>query len=169
MVSGRVRTSRATTRRVSSNEISFIRFSVLTRAVLRAGIQYALVGPKRLFASSVFKPVTYGFVCVKPPLRVMSIHSTDFDHVQGWCRCSVGDLAAAPALPASSVRSLVRVSVLKLGSNINESFCVRNCTIFFASAATFYGNLSTGPFTTFLLGTFTNFYLFRYRHAFWNK
>ncbi|KAL2801979.1 OPT oligopeptide transporter protein-domain-containing protein [Aspergillus granulosus] len=48
-------------------------------------------------------------------------------------------------------------------------FDLWNTTIFFASAATFYGNLSTGPFTTFLVGTFTNFYLYRYRHVFWNK
>ena len=45
----------------------------------------------------------------------------------------------------------------------------RNTTIFFSGAAHFYGNLSTIPFTQFLLGTFTNFYLFRYKHAFWNK
>ena len=45
----------------------------------------------------------------------------------------------------------------------------RNTTVFFSGAAHFYGNLSTGPFTQFLLGTFNDFYLFRYKHAFWNK
>lgn len=30
-----------------------------------AGVQYALVGPKRLFASPVFAPVTYGFMYVE--------------------------------------------------------------------------------------------------------
>ncbi|KAL4991954.1 OPT oligopeptide transporter protein-domain-containing protein [Aspergillus falconensis] len=48
-------------------------------------------------------------------------------------------------------------------------FDLWNTTIFFASAVVFYGNLSTGPFTTFLAGPFTNFYLFRYRRVFWNK
>jgi hypothetical protein len=43
----------------------------------------------------------------------------------------------------------------------------RNTTIFFSGAAHFYGNLSTGPFTQFLIGTFSNFYLYRYRHVFW--
>lgn len=27
-----------------------------------AGVQYSLVGPKRLFRSSVYRPLTYGFV-----------------------------------------------------------------------------------------------------------
>jgi hypothetical protein len=44
-----------------------------------------------------------------------------------------------------------------------------NTTIFFSSAAKFHGNISTGPFTMILLGTFSNFFLYRYRHAFWNK
>ncbi|KAF8853899.1 putative plant-like oligopeptide transporter [Acephala macrosclerotiorum] len=48
-------------------------------------------------------------------------------------------------------------------------FDLWNTTIFFTSAATFYGNLSTGPFTAILIETFFNFYLYRYRHKFWNK
>ncbi|ORY32181.1 OPT oligopeptide transporter [Naematelia encephala] len=95
-----------------------------------AGVQYALVGPKRLFASTVFKPVTYGFVAgAVAPLGIWLLHK--------------------------------RFPRLR--------FDLWNTTIFFASAATFYGNLSTGPFTSILIGTFTNFYLYRYRHAFWNK
>ncbi|TDZ18212.1 Oligopeptide transporter 2 [Colletotrichum orbiculare MAFF 240422] len=95
-----------------------------------AGIQYALVGPKKLFASSFFKPVLYGF-------------------------------------PAGAVAPLVIWFLHKKFPKAR--FDLWNSTIFFASAATFHGNLSTGPFTTFLVGTFFNFYLYRYRRTFWNK
>lgn len=95
-----------------------------------AGIQYALVGPKKLFASSFFSPVLYGFLAG----------------------------ALAPVLIWMLHKKFPRFR-----------FDLWNTTIFFASAATFHGNLSTGPFTTILLGTFTNFYLYRYRRAFWNK
>lgn len=95
-----------------------------------AGIQYALVGPKKLFASPFYKPVIYGFVAG----------------------------AAAPALIWLLHRRFPKAR-----------FNLWNTTIFFASAATFRGNISTGPFTAILIGTFFNFYLYRYRHAFWNK
>lgn len=95
-----------------------------------AGIQYALVGPKKLFASSFFKPVLWGFLAG----------------------------AAAPCVIWLLHRRFPRVR-----------FDLWNSTIFFASAATFYGNLSTGPFTAILIGTVTNFYLYRYKRAFWNK
>lgn len=93
-----------------------------------AGVQYALVGPKRLFDSPFFKPVLYGFV----PGAVLPFFI--------W---------------------LLHKKFPKFGFNL------WNTTIFFASAAIFRGNLSTGPFTTFLIGSFTNFYLYRYKHKFW--
>ncbi|WVQ69084.1 uncharacterized protein L199_007297 [Kwoniella botswanensis] len=94
-----------------------------------AGVQYALVGPKRLFASSVFQPVTYGFVAgAVAPLIIWLLHKK---------------------FPKAK-------------------FALWNTTIFFSGAATFYGNLSTGPFTTFIIGTVWNFYLFRYKRKFWN-
>ncbi|KAF7536567.1 hypothetical protein G7054_g4406 [Neopestalotiopsis clavispora] len=94
-----------------------------------AGIQYALVGPKKLFASSFFRPVLYGFVVgAVAPMAIWLLH-----------------------------RKFPRAR-----------FDLWNTTIFFASAAVFYGNLSTGPFTAILLGTFTNFYLYRYRRKFWD-
>ncbi|WWD00409.1 hypothetical protein V866_007322 [Kwoniella sp. B9012] len=94
-----------------------------------AGVQYALVGPKRLFASSVFQPVTYGFVAgAVAPLIIWLLHKK---------------------FPKAK-------------------FELWNTTIFFSGAATFYGNLSTGPFTTFIIGTVWNFYLFRYKRKFWN-
>ncbi|RDW65068.1 OPT oligopeptide transporter [Coleophoma cylindrospora] len=95
-----------------------------------AGIQYALVGPKKLFASSYFSPVQYGLL--------------------------VG--AVAPAIIWILHQKLPKFR-----------FHLWNTTIFFASSATFYGNLSTGPFTAILIGTFFNFYLYRYKHEFWNK
>ncbi|KAJ7443213.1 OPT oligopeptide transporter [Mycena galericulata] len=42
-----------------------------------------------------------------------------------------------------------------------------NTTIFFASGATFRGNISTGPLTSIIIGTVWNFWLFRYRNRFW--
>ncbi|KAK1972368.1 OPT oligopeptide transporter [Colletotrichum sublineola] len=95
-----------------------------------AGIQYALVGPKKLFASSFYQPVLYGFLAgAVAPIIIWTLHKK---------------------FPKAR-------------------FDLWNSTIFFGSAATFHGNLSTGPFTKFLVGTFFNFYLYRYRRAFWNK
>ncbi|OQD64612.1 hypothetical protein PENPOL_c007G07746 [Penicillium polonicum] len=95
-----------------------------------AGIQYALVGPRKLFASDFFRPILWGFLAgALAPVVIWLLH-----------------------------RKFPRAR-----------FELWNTTIFFASAAVFYGNLSTGPFTTFLVGTFTNFFLYRYRRVFWNK
>ncbi|KAK7717645.1 hypothetical protein SLS64_003140 [Diaporthe eres] len=94
------------------------------------GIMYALVGPKKLFASSYFSPVLWGFL--------------------------VGGVA--PALIWFLHQRFPRAR-----------FDLWNTTIFFASAATFRGNLSTGPFTTIIVGTVFNYYLYRYRHVWWNK
>ncbi|KAL4881631.1 OPT oligopeptide transporter protein-domain-containing protein [Aspergillus karnatakaensis] len=95
-----------------------------------AGIQYALLGPRKLFESDYYKPILWGFLAgAAAPVVFWLLH-------RKWPRAR---------------------------------FDLWNTTIFFASAATFYGNLSTGPFTTFLVGTFTNFFLFRYRRKFWNK
>ncbi|KAH8647649.1 OPT oligopeptide transporter [Xylariales sp. PMI_506] len=95
-----------------------------------AGIQYALVGPRKLLASSFFTPVLYGFLAG----------------------------AVAPTAMWLLYRKFPKFR-----------FDLWNTTIFFASAATFRGNLSTGPFTWIILGTIWNFYLYRYRHKFWNK
>ncbi|KAJ7137034.1 OPT oligopeptide transporter protein-domain-containing protein [Mycena epipterygia] len=40
-------------------------------------------------------------------------------------------------------------------------------TTIFASSASFGGNISTGPFTSIIIGTMWDFWLFRYRHHFW--
>lgn len=46
----------------------------------------------------------------------------------------------------------------------NMQFNLWNSTIICSSLSVFYGNISTGHFTKFLLGTFTMFYMYRYRH-----
>ncbi|KAL2289580.1 hypothetical protein FJTKL_01837 [Diaporthe vaccinii] len=94
------------------------------------GIMYALVGPKKLFASSYVSPVLWGFL--------------------------VGGVA--PALIWFLHQRFPRAR-----------FDLWNTTIFFASAATSRGNLSTGPFTAIIVGTVFNYYLYRYRHVWWNK
>ncbi|CAK7236757.1 hypothetical protein SBRCBS47491_009744 [Sporothrix bragantina] len=96
------------------------------------GVQYALVGPKRIFASSYYSPVRYGFL-------------------------------------AGALAPVIIWLLYKKFPRSRFQFNFWNTTIFFASAATFRGNLSTGPFTMILVGTFFNFYLYRYRHSFWNR
>ncbi|KAG7722651.1 hypothetical protein KL949_000297 [Ogataea haglerorum] len=44
-----------------------------------------------------------------------------------------------------------------------------NVTILFATMSKFYGNISTGYFTQFLVGTFTMHYLYKYRHQWFQK
>lgn len=93
-----------------------------------AGVMYALVGPKRLFESSYFAPVLYGFlVGFVAPVIIWLLHKK---------------------FPKAR-------------------FELWNTTIFFASMATFRGNLSTGPFTSIIVGTVFNYYLYRYRHNWW--
>ncbi|KAF5373721.1 hypothetical protein D9758_000899 [Tetrapyrgos nigripes] len=46
-------------------------------------------------------------------------------------------------------------------------FHLWNTTILFANMAEFRGNISTGPFTRFLLGFVFNFYLYRKKYQFW--
>ncbi|KAJ7452719.1 OPT oligopeptide transporter [Mycena galericulata] len=93
-----------------------------------AGIQYALVGPHRLFADARYKPLWYGFaVGAVAPLIVWLLHR--------------------------------RFKKTK--------FELWNTTIFFSNMSKYRGNISTGPLTQFILGFIWNFWLFRYRYAFW--
>lgn len=52
---------------------------------------------------------------------------------------------------------------------INLQFNLWNSTIICSSLSVFYGNISTGHFTKFLLGTFTMFYMYRYKHKLFAK
>ncbi len=48
-------------------------------------------------------------------------------------------------------------------------FNLWNVTVFSATAAKFYGNLSTGYLSQFIVGTVSMFYFFRYKHRFWKR
>lgn len=48
-------------------------------------------------------------------------------------------------------------------------FQLWNVTIFCSTLATFFGNLSTGYLTKWLVGTYSMYYLFNKRHEFWQK
>ncbi|CAM0139405.1 unnamed protein product [Umbelopsis sp. WA50703] len=48
-------------------------------------------------------------------------------------------------------------------------FDLWNTTIFFSSMSGFYGNVSTGPLSSFIGGFICNYYFFRYRHELWKK
>ncbi|RUS22850.1 oligopeptide transporter protein [Endogone sp. FLAS-F59071] len=48
-------------------------------------------------------------------------------------------------------------------------FDLWNTTIFFGAMSTWYGNISTGPLSSFIGGFICQFYFFRYRHETWRK
>jgi len=48
-------------------------------------------------------------------------------------------------------------------------FNLWNVTVFCSTASQFYGNLSTGYLSKFIVGTLSMFYFFRYRHKLWKK
>ncbi|KAG2185685.1 hypothetical protein INT44_002478 [Umbelopsis vinacea] len=48
-------------------------------------------------------------------------------------------------------------------------FDLWNVTIFFGGVSNWWGNLSTGPLSSIIVGFFSQFYLFRYRHEIWRK
>ncbi|KAG0024539.1 hypothetical protein BGZ82_010426 [Podila clonocystis] len=48
-------------------------------------------------------------------------------------------------------------------------FNLWHSTIFFSCMENFYGNVSTGPLSSFVGGFFCMFYFYRYKHAFWVK
>ncbi|WBW72749.1 oligopeptide transporter 7 [Schizosaccharomyces osmophilus] len=93
-------------------------------------IQYVLIGPKRLFAEAMYRPLPYGFL--------------------------------AGALAPAIIYILFRLFP-------KGKFHLWNITIFCSTMSHFYGNLSTGYFSSFIGGTITNFYFYRYRHNLWRK
>ncbi|CAH2355239.1 oligopeptide transporter 1 [[Candida] railenensis] len=48
-------------------------------------------------------------------------------------------------------------------------FDLWNSTVFFSTASTFYGNISTGYFSQFIGGTVVMFWAYRYKHALWRR
>ncbi|KID83678.1 Oligopeptide transporter OPT superfamily [Metarhizium guizhouense ARSEF 977] len=97
---------------------------------LTLGVQYVLVGPRRLFQQHLFKVVPYGFL--------------------------VG--AAAPVVLFLLHKKFPRAK-----------FNLFNTTIFFSSMSTFYGNISTGYFSSFLGGFVVMFWCYRYKYELWAR
>ncbi|KAL3961034.1 hypothetical protein ACCO45_006151 [Purpureocillium lilacinum] len=97
---------------------------------LTLGVQYVLVGPKRLFQQDLFRVVPYGFL--------------------------VG--AAVPVIIWALHRRFPKAK-----------FHLANSTIFFSCMSNFYGNISTGYFSSFLGGFVVMFWAYRYRYEMWAR
>lgn len=97
---------------------------------LTMGVQYVLVGPRRLFQQDLFRVVPYGFLLgIGAPVLMFLLH-----------------------------RRFPRAK-----------FHLFNTTIFFSSMAKFYGNISTGYFSSFLGGFVVMFWCYRYRYELWAR
>lgn len=96
------------------------------------GVQYVLIGPKRLFAQHMYKPLPYAFLYG----------------------------AAAPFL-LYALHRLFPKSKLK--------FHLWNVTIFGTGVSQFYGNLSTGYISRFIVGYICMFWFFRRRFVTWKR
>ncbi|GJC91269.1 plant-like oligopeptide transporter [Colletotrichum higginsianum] len=97
---------------------------------LTMGVQYVLIGPRRLFEQHIYKVLPYGFL--------------------------VG--AFAPVLIYGLHRLFPRAK-----------FQLWNTTIFFSSMSSFYGNISTGYFSSFIGGFVVMFWAYRYRYNLWAR
>ncbi|GJC77242.1 oligopeptide transporter 8 [Colletotrichum liriopes] len=97
---------------------------------LTMGVQYVLIGPRRLFEQHIYKVLPYGFL--------------------------VG--AFAPVLIYGLHRLFPRAK-----------FQLWNSTIFFSAMSSFYGNISTGYFSSFIGGFVVMFWAYRYRYDLWAR
>ncbi|KAF4302820.1 oligopeptide transporter [Botryosphaeria dothidea] len=97
---------------------------------LTMGVQYVLIGPRRLFQQHIYRVLPYGFL--------------------------VG--ALAPALIYALHRLFPRCK-----------FHLWNTTIFFSALSVFYGNISTGYFSSFIGGFVVMFWAYRYRYGLWSR
>ena len=97
---------------------------------LTLGVQYVLLGPKRLFEIDMFRPVPYGFLLgLVAPFLVFALH--------------------------------------RLFPKIK--FRLFNTTILFSSMSSFYGNISTGYFSSLLGGFVVMFWAYRRRYEMWAR
>lgn len=94
------------------------------------GLQYVVIGPKRLFSETMFKPLPYGFLFG----------------------------AAAP---------LVLYIVHRFFPRARIDLC--NVTIFSATVAHFYGNLSTGNTSRLIVAYISMYYFYRKKFNVWKK
>ena len=96
------------------------------------GVQYVLVGPKRLFAQHMYKPLPWAFLYgAAAPLVLYLLHR---------------------AFPKSKLK-----------------FHLWNVTIFGSGISQFYGNLSTGYISRFIVGYICMFWFYRRRFETWRR
>jgi hypothetical protein len=96
------------------------------------GVQYVLIGPQRLFAQHMFKPLPYAFLYgAAAPLLLFGLHR---------------------AFPKSPLK-----------------FYLWNVTIFGAGVSQFYGNLSTGYISRFIVGYICMRYFYRKKFETWKR
>ncbi|KAF1980252.1 OPT superfamily oligopeptide transporter [Bimuria novae-zelandiae CBS 107.79] len=96
------------------------------------GVQYVLVGPKRLFQQHMYKPLPYAFLYgAVAPFVLFALHK---------------------AFPKSRLK-----------------FHLWNVTIFGTGVSQFYGNLSTGYISRFIVGYICMFWFYRRRFETWKR
>lgn len=96
------------------------------------GVQYAIIGPKRMFSQEIFRPLPYAFLFgALLPLVLYALHR---------------------AFPKSKLK-----------------FHLWNTTIFFSGMSVFYGNLSTGYFSSIIGGFIAMYWAFRYHFKIWKR
>ncbi|KAF2442922.1 putative oligopeptide transporter [Karstenula rhodostoma CBS 690.94] len=96
------------------------------------GVQYVLVGPKRLFSQAMYKPLPYAFLYgALAPFLLFALHK---------------------AFPKSKLK-----------------FHLWNVTIFGTGMSQFYGNLSTGYISRFIVGYVCMYWFYRHRFQTWSR
>lgn len=96
------------------------------------GVQYVLIGPQRLFAQHMYKPLPYAFLYgAAAPFLLYALHR---------------------AFPNSKLK-----------------FHLWNVTIFGSGVSQFYGNLSTGYLSRFIVGYICMFWFYRRRFETWKR
>ena len=96
------------------------------------GVQYAIIGPTRMFSQDIFRPLPYAFLFgALLPLPLYALHR---------------------AFPKSFLK-----------------FHLWNTTIFFSGMSMFYGNISTGYFSSFIGGSIAMYWIFRYHFKIWKR
>lgn len=96
------------------------------------GVQYAIIGPQRMFSQDIFRPLPYAFLFgALLPLPLYALHR---------------------AFPKSPLK-----------------FHLWNTTIFFSGMSVFYGNLSTGYFSSFIGGFVAMYWIFRHHFKVWKR
>jgi len=120
------------------------------------GVQYVLIGPKRLFERAMYKPLPYGFLYgAFAPVVLYALHRAFPKSKLKFHLCkSPHSLPPQPPHQHSLLTTL---------------FSSGNVTIFGAGMSNFYGNLSTGYISRFIVGYICMRYYFRHRFETWRR